>query len=160
MHRKFNIPKKTLQFFSSSLQALLIFIINTASSRWYKRNDRERTHSEHGEIYQEKLLVYHRGSYVPMRLNEIAMIDQIAHINWLITFNNEEYILDSTLKEISMLLNQHHFFQINRNQIVNKEMVKSFSPGTFGKIELTLKSGKITRVSKGRAKEFRKWLSK
>jgi uncharacterized membrane protein YhaH (DUF805 family) len=117
------------------------------------------TEKQSHKINNEKLLVYHRGSYVPMSLNEIAMINQIAHINWLITFNDEEYILDMTLKEIDVLLNEQHFFKINRNQIIHKEIVKSFSSGTFGKIEVALKSGKITKVSKDRAKEFRQWLS-
>jgi hypothetical protein len=120
-----------------------------------KENDEKQSR----KINIEKLLVYHRGSYVPMSLNEIAMINQIAHINWLITFNDEEYILDMTLKEIEVLLNEQGYFKINRTQIIHKEIIKSFSSGTFGKIEVNLKSGKITKVSKDRAKEFRQWLS-
>ncbi|MES2418122.1 MAG: LytTR family DNA-binding domain-containing protein [Bacteroidota bacterium] len=107
----------------------------------------------------KRLSVYYKGAYILINLMEIAFINQSSHINWLITFKGEEYILDQTLKEIFALLDAQQFFKINRNQIVNKEIIKSFKQGTFGKLELKLKTGKATTVSKDRAKEFRRWLS-
>ncbi|RZK39038.1 MAG: LytTR family transcriptional regulator [Pedobacter sp.] len=110
--------------------------------------------------YNERVLVYNKGSYEPVNLMQIALIYQTNQINWLVTFDDEEHILDLSLREIGDILGAEQFFKINRNQIVNRDAVKRFRTGTFGKIELSLKvnSLKVT-VSKDRAKYFRQWFS-
>lgn len=108
-------------------------------------------------VYQNKLLVHYRGNYVPVGLNEIAFINQINRINWLITFKGEKHILDLSLTAIQALLNEKQFYKINRNQIVNKESIKGFNIGSFGKIELQLEKHTLVTVSKDRAKKFKAW---
>ena len=106
----------------------------------------------------DKVIVYHKGAYGPVRLIEIALIDQRNQINWLITFKEEKHILDLSLMEINDVLGTKQFFKINRSQIVNKEAICKFRSGSFGKIELTLNVNAINAtISKDRAKDFRKW---
>ena len=110
---------------------------------------------------QDKVVVYHKGAYGPVRLIEIALIDQRNQINWLITFKEEKHILDLSLKEINDVLGTKQFFKINRNQIVNKEAISKYRSGSFGKIELALNVNAINAtISKDRAKDFRKWFYK
>lgn len=109
-------------------------------------------------INRNKLLVHYRGDYVPIDLNEIALISQVNRINWLITFKGEKHILDLSLTAIHALLNENQFFKINRNQIVNKKIVKRYSVGSFGKLEFKLDKDTTATVSKGRAKRFKAWL--
>lgn len=109
-------------------------------------------------INRNKLLVHYRGDYVPVDLNEIALISQVNRINWLITFKGEKHILDLSLTAIHALLNENQFFKINRNQIVNKKIVKRYSVGSFGKLEFKLDKDTTATVSKGRAKRFKAWL--
>jgi hypothetical protein len=107
-----------------------------------------------------KLLGYRRGAYVPVDVSEVALISQIEHLNWIITFHGERYVLNLSLKKANELLNGAEFFRINRNQIIHKEVIQELRPGSFGKIDLTLKIQRITTtVSKGRAKHFRKWFN-
>lgn len=113
------------------------------------------------ENYNEKVLVYHQGAYVPINLMEIALIHQLGQINWLVTFEQEEHILDLSLKSIQEILSPKHFFKINRNQIVHKDAIDKFSAGRYGKINVVLKIKELTStVSKDRAKDFRKWFYK
>ena len=107
-----------------------------------------------------KLLGYRRGAYVPISLGEVALIYQVDHLNWIVTFTGERYVLNLSLKKAHDILNVVEFFRINRSQIVHKEVIQELRPGSFGKIELTLKVQAITTtVSKGRAKHFRKWFN-
>jgi hypothetical protein len=107
-----------------------------------------------------KLIGYRRGVYVPISLGEVALISQIEHLNWIITFSGERYVLNISLKKAHDMLNGAEFFRINRNQIVHKDIIQELRPGSFGKIELTLKIQTLsTTVSKGRAKHFRKWFN-
>lgn len=109
-------------------------------------------------FYNDKLLVYHKGLYEPVKLTEIAVVYQKNQINWLVTFQEEEHIVDVSLKDVNAILNSKRFFKVNRSHIVNREAVKSLSSGSFGKIMLMLNiCGISTTVSKDRAKEFRKW---
>ncbi len=113
------------------------------------------------ECYNEKVLVYHKGAYVPINLMQIALIYQLGQINWLVTFELEEHVLDLSLKSIQEILSPKHFFKINRNQIVHKDAIDNFSAGRYGKINVVLKiKGLTSTVSKDRAKDFRKWFYK
>jgi len=107
------------------------------------------------------ILVHYRGEQVPINLAEIAMINQVELVNWLITNTGESYILNLSLKEAAKLLGTYDFFQINRKQIVGKATVKKVANGTFGKLELTLAISctQAVVVSKDRAKNFKKWLA-
>lgn len=66
-----------------------------------------------------------------------------------------------TLSQLKNLLLNDTFFQITRDAIVHRDLVKSISPSTFGKIQLTLKeiNGKSSNytVSRPKAAAFRKW---
>lgn len=116
---------------------------------------------EEKKQFHEKVLVYQKGSYLPINLMEIALIYQHDQINWLITFEEEEHILDLSLKSIQEILNAQYFFKINRNQIVHKDAIHKFNAGSYGKINIELKIKNITStVSKDRAKDFRKWFYK
>jgi len=113
---------------------------------------------EEGKRFHDKVVVYHNGAYAPINLMEIALIDQRSQINWLITFKEDEHILDLSLKVINDIIGAKQFFKINRSQIVHKDAISKFKSGSFGKIELILNVNNINAtVSKDRAKEFRKW---
>lgn len=107
------------------------------------------------------ILVHYRGEQLPVSVAEIAMVNQVELVNWLITSTGESYIWNRSLKEISKLLGHYEFFQINRKQIVRKAIVKKMASGSFGKLALTLGINytKPVIVSKDRAKSFKKWLA-
>lgn len=139
--------------------AMFLYIINTFYLIIYMhRKFSTPAPPEADKSYHEKVLVYDKGSYIPVNLMEIALIDQKNQINWLITFTEGEHVLELSLKAIQEILCIKQFFKINRNQIVNKNAIHKFKPASFGKLDLTLKIKPIkATVSKDRAKDFRKW---
>lgn len=143
-----------------SLSAFLLYVFNCA---YFSKTLEKRVSIIHEEqtkekLFNEKFLVYRKGFYVPINLTEIAMVYQSAHLNWIVTFNDEKYVLNISLKEASDILGSQHFFAINRTHIIHREVVETIRSGDFGKIELTLKvQAIITTVSKGRASQFRRW---
>ena len=141
-----------LMFFYVANSFYLVIDLDRQFSAVISKPDEEK------ECYNEKVLVYQKGTYMPINLMEIALIYQQGQINWIITFKEEEHILDLSLKEIQEILNEKYFFKINRSQIIHKDAVEKFSAGRYGKINVVLKVNKISStVSKDRAKNFRKW---
>ncbi|RYG22301.1 MAG: LytTR family transcriptional regulator [Chitinophagaceae bacterium] len=147
-----------------SLVALFLYVANSFYLVVYlDRQLFESSTQKQEEVacYHEKVLVYHRGTYVPINLMEIALIYQADQINWIITFKEEEHILDLSLKAIQEILSVTHFFKINRSQIIHKDAVEKFSAGRYGKINVALTVNNVTStVSKDRAKDFREWFYK
>jgi len=137
---------------------LFLFMVNMyyLNLAFYKQTILATTRQAPQE--DDTLRVYYKGNHFPVQLNAIALIYQEHQINWLIGFEGETYTVDLPLNQLQAKLNADFFFRVNRNEIVNKENIKSFKPGSFGKIILFLKigHGKGT-VSKDRASAFRKW---
>ncbi len=110
---------------------------------------------------EKRILVHHKGGQLPILVTQIALIDQIHQVNWLIMQNGESHVLHLSLKEIMALLESDDFFQVNRKQIVNKKAIKKIVTRAFGKLELILAvpyENQVT-VSKDRAKRFKEWLA-
>lgn len=112
-------------------------------------------------LKDKRIMVHSKTEKLPISVTQIAMIDQVQLINWLITQAEERFILSLSLKEINKLLGPYEFFQINRTQIVRKAIVKKMANGSFGKLVLTLgiNYAKPVIVSKDRAKRFKEWLA-
>lgn len=109
----------------------------------------------------KRILIHHKDGHLPVLVAQIALIAQIHQVNWLVMHDGESHILHLSLKEILALLPNDDFFQVNRNQIVNKKVIKKIIVCTFGKLELSLTipyENKVT-VSKDRAKRFKEWLA-
>lgn len=72
----------------------------------------------------------------------------------------EGSIYPGTLSELMAQLPQHLFFQVSRDVILHRDVVKSISSSTFGKIQLVLSEGEnqsTVTVSRPKAASFRKW---
>ncbi|MEE1943854.1 LytTR family DNA-binding domain-containing protein [Pedobacter sp. KR3-3] len=110
----------------------------------------------------KRVLINHKGGQLSIKVVQIAIIAQVYQVNWMVMRSGESYILNLSLKEINALLSGYDFFQVNRKQIVNKEVIKKITARSFGKLELTLHvhyENQVT-VSKDRAKRFKEWLAK
>ncbi len=143
-----------------SLAAFSLYIFNCAFASKVIEKRVSIIHKEQAreDFYNDKFLVYRKGFYEPINLMEIAMVYQSAHLNWIVTFNDEKYVLNISLKEANDILDSQHFFAINRTHIIHRDVVGTVRSGSFGKIELALKVQEITTtVSKGKASYFRKW---
>ena len=94
--------------------------------------------------------------------------DDIGYFNWdkgvprLIKTNGESIITNySSLNEIERLLSPGHFFRINRQMIVHRQIITSFKKSQSGKLQLVLTVNNETilaSMSRHRKKEFRQWV--
>ena len=66
-----------------------------------------------------------------------------------------------TLTQLKTLLPDYLFFQVTRKAIINREVIRSISSSTFGKIQLIVNernnNSSIYTVSRPKAAAFRKW---
>ncbi len=143
-----------------SLCAFFLYMFNCASVsiELEKRVSILPKEPDNDKQFNEKFLVYRKGFYAPINLIEVAMVYQSGHLNWIVTFDDERYVLNISLKEANTILDSQNFFAINRTHIIHRAVVETVRSGSFGKIELKLTlQAIITTVSKGRASGFRKW---
>lgn len=68
-------------------------------------------------------------------------------------------IFSGTLSELAALLPEDLFFVVGRNVLIHKEMIKSVSSSTFGKVLLTTHENEELMVSRQKASSFRKWFN-
>jgi two-component system LytT family response regulator len=92
----------------------------------------------------------------------IAFVYIDTQVIKMITIDNEIYFMNDTLEDIYRQLDPQQFYRANRQQIINRDVIKDISTSFGNKILVNLKiptTEKIT-ISKGRAAEFKKWLAK
>ena len=112
--------------------------------------------------YRRCLLVPKQEKLVLVECSQIAFIYIDTQVIKMITINGEIYFMNDTLDDIYRQLDPRQFYRANRQQIVNRDVIKDISTCFGSKILVSLKiatTEKIT-ISKGRAAEFKKWLAK
>lgn len=120
----------------------------------------ESIHQEH--TYKRCLLVPKQDKHVLVESERIAFVYIDTQVIKMITIDNEIYFMNDTLEDIYRQLDPQQFYRANRQQIINRDVIKDISTSFGNKILVNLKiptTEKIT-ISKGRAAEFKKWLAK
>lgn len=112
--------------------------------------------------YKEKYIVRFNDRIVPLQTSNIAYIYSEEKNNYLTTFDEQRYIIDSSLDVISEELNPDYFFRISRSCIVNTKAIISIIKQTGGR--LLIKSDPEApfemTVSRSRVDDFLTWLEK
>ncbi len=116
--------------------------------------DRQKNHKT-GAV-----LVYYKDKIIPIKLEEVAVFYIENEITYILTFDNQQYIINKTLEEIEKIAPEY-FYRTNRQNIVNRKAIKEASQYFARKLSLTLSipfKGTIT-ISKEKASDFLNWLS-
>lgn len=110
--------------------------------------------------FKERFIVKHRNAWLPVFTKDVAYFYR-DQLNYLITHQNERYILDvNSLDELEDVLNPKQFYRANRQYIVNFHAIQSFKTQSNQKINLMLKSPlnkEEIDISREKAQSFRKW---
>lgn len=130
----------------------------------FMEDDGEQNNPETGE----KLQVYRGNHTLQLDVNaEACFLYRSENANWIQTFSNNRYGVNLSL---TALINEYcgdRFFQINRQMIIHKGVVRGYMPGqSAGSLQLELKPGYGTNlpedtsllVSQDRVARFRKWM--
>ena len=75
--------------------------------------------------YKERYIVRFNDRIVPLLTSNIAYVYSEEKNNYLVTFDEQRYIIDSSLDVISEEFNPEYFFRISRGCIVSLKAIKS-----------------------------------
>ena len=113
-------------------------------------------------MYRQRWVVRLGDRIVPVATERIAFFYSKDKSNYLLTFDGERYIVDSTMDQITEELDPERFFRINRSCILSLASIDSalVNAGRYT-VEVHPKLPDIpTQVTRSREEEFLRWLEK
>ena len=112
--------------------------------------------------YKERYIVRFNDRIVPLMTSNIAYIYSEDKNNYLVTFDEHKYIIDSSLDIIGEELNPASFFRVSRGCIVSMKAISSIikQPGGRLRIIATPATKFEMTVSRSRVDDFLVWLEK
>lgn len=112
--------------------------------------------------YKERYIVRFNDRIVPLNTSNIAYVYSEEKNNWLVTFDEHRYIIDSSLDVISEELDPEHFFRISRSCIISMKAITSIikQSGSRLKIVPEPKASFEMTVSRSRVEDFLVWLER
>ena len=112
--------------------------------------------------YKERYIVRFNDRIVPLLTSNIAYVYSEDKTNYLVTFDDQHYIVDSSLDVISEELNPEEFFRISRSCIISTKAISSIIKQQGGRLRIIAKpepSFEMT-VSRSRVDDFLTWLER
>ena len=112
--------------------------------------------------YKERYIVRFNDRIVPLLTSNIAYVYSEDKTNYLVTFEEQRYIVDCSLDVISEDLNPDEFFRISRSCIISMKAITSIIKQQGGRLRVIAKpepSFEMT-VSRSRVDDFLEWLEK
>ena len=112
--------------------------------------------------YKERYIVRFNDRIVPLQTSNIAYIYSEEKNNWLVTFDEHKYIIDSSLDVISEELDPDRFFRISRSCIISMKAITSIikQSGSRLRIVPNPKASFEMTVSRSRVDDFLVWLER
>lgn len=107
------------------------------------------------------LILVNKGTQnLPLPVEEIAYAYRNGDYTYLKRFDGEHFLVAYSLDDLEAMLDEANFFRTNRQMIVQRKAVHSFSPQEFGKLSLQLEPAfkEPVIVSQKKAPVFRNWL--
>ncbi len=112
--------------------------------------------------YKERYIVRINDRIIPLQTSNIAYIYSEEKTNYLVTFDNQRYIVDSSLDVISEELNPETFFRISRSCIISMKAIGSIIKQQGGRLRIAAEPRppfEMT-VSRSRVDDFLEWLER
>ena len=112
--------------------------------------------------YKERYLVRLNDRIVPLQTTNIAYIYSEDKNNYLVTFDGQKYIVDSSLDVISEELDPEYFFRISRGCIVSMKAIGTIVKQMGGRLRImaTPEPSFEMTVSRSRVDDCMTWLER
>ena len=112
--------------------------------------------------FKERYIVRFNDRIIPLLTSNIAYVFSEDKNNYLVTFDGQKYIIDSTLDVISSELDPEYFFRISRSCIVSMKAIGTIIKQMGGRLRLISnpQSPFEMTVSRSRVDDFMIWLEK
>lgn len=117
---------------------------------------------ESKKVYKERYIVRFNDRIIPVEVSNIAYIYSEEKNNYLVTFDGDRYIIDSSLDVIVEELPSDSFFRISRSVIVSYRVIKSIVKQIGGRLRVvsSIKSEVEMTVSRSRVEDFMAWIER
>lgn len=112
--------------------------------------------------YKERYIIRFNDRIIPLQTSEIAYIYSEEKNNYLVTFDEHRYIIDSSLDVIGEELDPDKFFRISRSCIISMKAIISIVKQAGSRLRIVPKpdaSFEMT-VSRSRVEDFLEWLER
>ena len=112
--------------------------------------------------YKERYIVRFNDRIVPLETSTIAYIYSEEKNNYLVTFDEQRYIIDSSLDLVIDEFNPEQFFRVSRSCIVSLKAIVSIIKQAGGRLRIVARPEpdfEMT-VSRSRVEDFLKWLER
>lgn len=112
--------------------------------------------------YKERYIIRFNDRIVPLETSNIAYIYSEEKNNYLVTFDDQKYVIDSSLDLVVEELNPEHFFRVSRSCIVSLKAINSIIKQAGGRLRLVVspEPGFEMTVSRSRVDDFLKWIER
>ena len=112
--------------------------------------------------YKERYIIRFNDRIIPIETSNIAYIYSEEKNNYLVTFDEHKYIIDSSLDLVAEELDPGQFFRISRSCIVSMKAIDSIVKQAGGRLKILAnpESGFEMTVSRSRVDDFLHWLEK
>ena len=111
--------------------------------------------------FRKRFLVKQGRDWMSIDVRDIAWFSVDAKICVLKTWDNQRFLVNTSLEDLVDLLNPEEFFKANRNYIIHIKSIRSVSPYFGGKLVVNLQptpgSDRVL-VSKERAGKLKEWM--
>ncbi len=114
------------------------------------------------KVYKERYIVRFNDRIIPVEVSNIAFIYSEEKNNYLVTFDGDKYIIDSSLDVVVEELPSNSFFRISRSVIVSYKVIKSIVKQIGGRLRVipSIKSDVEMTVSRSRVDDFMAWIER
>ena len=114
------------------------------------------------KTYKERYIVRFNDRIIPLLTSSIAYIFSEDKNNYLVTFDGQKYIIDSSLDVIAEELDPEYFFRISRGCIVSMKAIDTIIKQMGGRLRLVVHPAPSfdMTVSRSRVDDFLKWLER
>ncbi len=112
--------------------------------------------------YKERYIIRFNDRIIPLLTSNIAYVYSEEKNNYLVTFDDQRYIIDSSLDVISEELNPECFFRISRGCIISMKAIGSIIKQQGGRLRINAnpKPSFEMTVSRSRVDDFLEWLER
>lgn len=121
---------------------------------------KEDSEDETAENIKKRIVTYHKDELISLKTSEIAYFFLENNTVYIKTHSGNQFSINSSLDELTKMLDQFKFYRANRQYIVNISAITNIL--VYGKNQLkiivTPKSADDILISKNKVAEFKKWL--
>jgi len=112
--------------------------------------------------YRKRFLIQSNESFFHIETTQVAFINSRQGITFVRTFDKREYPINFSLQSLKEQLDPEQFFKVNRQVIINMNVIKKVHSYFNGKLKLetTPSYSENVIIGKDKAAQFRRWLDR